>query len=255
MHQPNEMKALNDKLADLQNLFKVGEKIIPSIQKLIEFMVEIVPLLSNINSSIEETNSKIPKASDHIYDVTSATEIATTEILDKVDEIFNEVTVAEETYNYFSERYIKMQVIIEKLKVVVSDNPEAVQLVEQIIELNGHEENNSKIQGAIEKVKQYLQEITITLQVQDITAQQLSSVNHLITSVQKRLSSLIVDISGEGLKVTEKANEVIIPTTDNFDPNASFNRDGQAQQLANELVVNNQTSQDEIDKLFGNNGN
>jgi chemotaxis regulatin CheY-phosphate phosphatase CheZ len=254
MHKTNEMKQLNEKLGDLQNLFKVGEKIIPSIQKLIEFMVEIVPLLSNINSSIEESTSKIPKASDHIYDVTSATEIATTEILDKVDEINNEVIIAEETYNHFADHYEKMHQLLVKLKGAVTGNSEAEEILNQIFELNGHSENNTKIKGAIEKVKQYLQEITITLQVQDITAQQLSSVNHLITSVQKKLSSLILDLSGDGVKVAGANNNIIVPSTDNFDPNASFNRDGEAQELADELV-HTITSQEEIDKLFGNNGN
>ncbi len=253
MHHPTEMKKLNNKLSDLQDLFKVGEKIIPSIQKLIDFMVEIVPLLSNINDSIAESTSKIPKASDHIYDVTSATEIATTEILDKVDEINNEVILAESAYLNFSERYEKMNELILELKEVVAENPEAVNIIDKIIELNGNREHSEKIKGAIDKVKQYLQEITITLQVQDITAQQLSSVNHLITSVQKKLSSLVMEISGDGVRLANNSEEVIVPSTENFDENASYVRNDNAQDLANELV-GNITSQEEIDKLFGNNG-
>ena len=79
-----DFEMLGVKLRELKALFSVGEKIIPSIQKLVDFINEMSPLLVHINNSIEESNSKIPKATDHIVDVTNATELATTEILDSV---------------------------------------------------------------------------------------------------------------------------------------------------------------------------
>ena len=85
MMSSENMSQLFAKLNDLKKVFTYGEKLIPVIQSLGEFMKETVPLLENINKSIAESTSKIPKASNQIQNVTSATEMATTEILDLVD--------------------------------------------------------------------------------------------------------------------------------------------------------------------------
>lgn len=256
MHKTEDMKSLNTKLDQLKSLFQVGEKIIPGIQNLIDFMVEIVPLLNNINTSIMESTNKIPKATGHLSDVTNATEIATTEILDKVDQITKEVELSEKTHNQFAERYQKMHSLIKKVEESVKDNPEAVALLEEIDDLNGNQEHIKSVKQSFSKINEYLQTITMTLQVQDITAQQLASVNHLILSVQKRLSSLIHDFSGGNVNVNilEQNKNIIIPSEDSFNPDASFTRSDNAQDLVDELI-NGKTTQEDIDKLFNANGN
>ena len=85
MMSAENMSQLFAKLNDLKKVFSYGERLIPVIHSLGEFMKETVPLLENINKSIAESTSKIPKASNQIQSVTSATELATTEILDLVD--------------------------------------------------------------------------------------------------------------------------------------------------------------------------
>lgn len=255
MQEQVEMQLLSTKLNDLKNLFKIGEKIIPGIQKLVDFMVEIVPLLNNINSSIEESNKKIPKASVQINDVTNANEIATTEILDKVDEITREVQLSEKAYIKFSSRYTKIHELIGQVKLVLGDNPEAEKLLKEIDELNGNKEYMDVLETSISRIKSHLEKITITLQVQDITAQQLSAVNHLIGSVQAKLSSLVVDLSNNevAVKVDGVTNTNKNPEILHFDPEASFTRTNNAQALVDELI-NNSASQHEIDKLFYKNG-
>jgi hypothetical protein len=60
------LSQLFSKLDDLKKVFTYGEKLIPVIQSLGEFMKETVPLLENINRSIAESTSKIPKATNQI---------------------------------------------------------------------------------------------------------------------------------------------------------------------------------------------
>ncbi|MBN1301158.1 MAG: protein phosphatase CheZ [Melioribacteraceae bacterium] len=256
MHQTEEMKQLNAKLNDLQSLFKLGEKIIPGIQKLIDFMVEIVPFLNVINSSIEESNKKIPKASHHLSDVTSATEIATTEILDRVDEIAQEVQQSENAFIYFKERYHKRLELLNKLKPLIENNREAVSIFSEIEELDNEAnatQTLKKIETSIAKIKKYLENITMTLQVQDITAQQLSAVNHLIVEVQQKLSSLVMDLTDGELKLRNMSGKTEAPDSSHFDPNAKYIREDNAQELVDNLIKSS-TSQEEIDKLFSNNG-
>ena len=250
MDYSSEMKNLNSKLSELKQLFRVGEKVIPGIQKLIEFMAEILPLLNNINFSIEESTKKIPKATHQLNDVTHATEIATTEILDKVDQINNEISGWEEFILNYNSKIRKRNELYEKLRNEISNNPTALELLneyENLFPLNGSQQY---FKDSIAKVREGLETITITLQVQDITAQQLSAVNHLI------ISGLIVDLSGEEVKLSSTSSEVEEQSDVNFDPNASFVPSGDKQNLVDELInrANDFSSQDEIDKLFKNNG-
>ena len=76
------MKEIFGKIDDLKSVFKIGERILPILQSLIDFMGEIIPLLENINTSISDSTNQMPKVSHQINNVTSATELATTEILD-----------------------------------------------------------------------------------------------------------------------------------------------------------------------------
>jgi len=256
MDYSTEMENLNSKLSELKQVFRIGEKVIPGIQKLIEFMAEILPLLNNINYSIEESTKKIPKATNQLNDVTHATEIATTEILDKVDQINSEISQWEEFIIKYNSKIRKRKEVYEKLMREIENNPTAVDLLneyENLFPLNGTQQY---FKDSIAKVRAGLETITITLQVQDITAQQLLAVNHLIISVQKRLSGLIVDLSGEEVKLVTSVEQIEQPTDVNFDPNASFTPSVDKQNMVDEIMsqANALSSQDEIDKLFNNNG-
>jgi chemotaxis regulatin CheY-phosphate phosphatase CheZ len=97
-------------------------------------------------------------------------------------------------------------------------------------------------------------QITLALQVQDITTQQLAAVNHLIESVNNKLSSLVDDIHKAEIK-EKKVDEIEVPDTAIFDPNARYDKDETRQQNVDDIIdeenrTNEIASQDEIDKLF-----
>ncbi len=252
MGKNKEMDHLGSKLDELKTLFSVGEKIIPGIQKLIDFIQEMAPLLVHINESIEESNSQIPKATDHISDVTSATELATTEILDLIDAIstnsFELVNVINETITKEDEA----KKILKELAELVSDNKKAQELIAKIETKISLGEEKENITGILDKIQMDATNIAIALQVQDITTQQLSAVNHLIISVQKRLSGLMYELDDDEIKKVDGSEEVVVPTDTNFDMNASFIKKQTSQDDIDKLVnSNNNASQDDIDKLFG----
>lgn len=251
MENVSNMSNLFDKLNDLKSLFFYGQKIIPIIQNLIDFMHETVPLLENINNSIAESASKIPKATNQITNVTSATELATTEILDIVDLISNEADKIEVNCNsILAEENAKTE-ILNKLKEKISGNFEAVELLDKYLGMNKSAQKLSKISEALGTIKNNAYNITLSLQVQDITAQQLAAVNHLIFSVQEKLSSLIYHLEETDVN-EEHLSNIDVPIDAAFDPNASYSKSSERQDIANELIKNssNKTSQDEIDKLF-----
>ena len=253
MGASKEMENLGSRLDELKSLFSVGEKIIPGIQKLIDFIQEMAPLLVHINQSIEESNSQIPKATDHISDVTNATELATTEILDLIDTISTNSFELAKILNKTLQKEEEGKELLKELAELVSDNEKAQELIVKIETKISVSEQKNHISGILDKIQVDATNIAIALQVQDITTQQLSAVNHLIISVQKRLTGLMYELSDDEIKpVDGSGNHIVVPTESNFDMNASFIKQQTSQDDIDKLINGaNNTSQDDIDKLFG----
>lgn len=217
MTPSNNLSEMVYKLNEMKSVFKYGEKLVQIIQSIVEFMNDTVPLLENINNSISESTLKIPKASKQLQKVSNATEIATTEILDTVDEIGSDLSIA----------LLKVNELQDKNSL-----PEYAELINILNNLN-------------EKVFR----ITMSLQVQDITAQQLATVNHLMDSVQDKLTGILSDFENvSGKEIVEESTEVV-----SFDPEASYTNKKNEQDQANQIIQSHYSSasQDEIDKLFG----
>lgn len=216
------MNKLFEKLDDLKSIFLYSEKLIPVIQKLIDFMRNTIPLLENINQSITETTNKIPTATNQIDSVTSATEMATTEILDTVDKILSEIASARANVDNLinSQNGFLNEEIKEKLSLVLV---------------------------SLDNINQHANNVTLSLQVQDITSQQLAAVNYLIQSVQARLSSLFQDLEDTNIGQMNKLTDKNI-----FNENARYQDTSQQQKEIDQIVTanNSPASQDEIDKLF-----
>jgi chemotaxis regulatin CheY-phosphate phosphatase CheZ len=247
MKKVNNMADLFAKLDDLKSVFRYGEKLIPIIQNIIEFMRETVPLLENINSSIEESTNKIPKATHQIINVTNATEVATTEILDLVDEISNNLCKAEKISEQILDQNNIRRKVWEKIKLMIFDEA----LISEYENIESDTQITSEQKDIFSKIKEEIYRITLSLQVQDITAQQLAAVNHLIESVNTKLSSLITDFQYADIKEpTDTFLDKVAGAT--FDPNARYHDKKDAQDIADSLVNSHfeKTSQAEIDKLF-----
>jgi len=249
-----------DKLVELKNVFSLGEKIVPMIQSLTTFMEEIIPLLNNVNLSISESNQKMPIAKNQIENVTAATELATTEILDTIDsagQILEEIsgvgTQLEEFSNKRNEKYKKLEKMLE-------NNAEAFTLVKELQKENNLSEKVELLNTKVNDLNDKNFQMTMSLQVQDITSQQLAAVNHLINQVHNKLELLIDDIDNS--KISNEINSIKISTNEKIDDrNLDFNskasfahddRQDKADKIVDDHKSNERTSQDEIDKLFGN---
>jgi chemotaxis regulatin CheY-phosphate phosphatase CheZ len=252
MKANTNMDDLLTKLDDLKNVFEYGKKIIPVVQQLIDFMHDIVPLLENINNSITESSHKIPRVKDHICDVTNATELATTEILDVVDLISNRIEDIEKSFKIADENEKKRYELYKELRVCVKDNDKAVEILDKIDILEAKELSFGGLLNSIIQIKEDVQRITISLQVQDITSQQLASVNHLIDSVKKKLDSLVMVLEKNEIDDFEKVTTVQNSKYSAFNPDARYGNSKENQDLADSLVneVSKKASQEEIDKLF-----
>lgn len=217
------MNKLFEKLDDLKTIFMYSEKLIPVIQKLIDFMRNTIPLLESINNSISETASKIPSAASQISSVTTATEMATTEILDTIDKIMSEINTAKSSVD----------------ELVNYNNGAASE---------DFKEKLNSISTSLDNIFLYANNVTISLQVQDITAQQLAAVNYLIQSVQEKLGILFKDLEDSNISDIKMIDKNV------FNENARYqdttNQQKEIDQLVKSSSNSTSTSQNEIDKLF-----
>jgi hypothetical protein len=76
----------------------------------------------------------------------------------------------------------------------------------------------------------------ISSQVQDITAQQIASVNHLIESVQGKLSTLLGQLDADNLPELTDAQKIAIKKVA-FDPNAVYTKAGERQHIADDILA------------------
>lgn len=250
MNSDTVMTRLFEKLNDLKAIFMYSEKLIPVIQSLIDFMRDTIPLLENINHSITESAAKIPKVTHQINNVTNATELATNEILDLIDKVLNETNNSESMLERLLELEREKAELIREV-AMESISPRAAELLQKYDEKYDNSARIEVLLGVIKNIKEYANSITISLQVQDITAQQLAAVNHLIDSVQKKLGSLINDLEKTQLK---SGDELSIPFEESmtFDPNARYQNSHSSQKVVDDVVTRkiNSSTQEEIDKLF-----
>ena len=251
MKQVSNMSDLFERLNDLKVVFRYGQKLIPIIQSIIDFMKETVPLLEDINTSIADSTSKIPKAKDQITNVSSATELATTEILDIADSISIDLDKIEKELKLLQENETKKKELWVKIKDLLKDNDGSGQLVEEYEQLDNSIAVMANFQKVFDKIKNDVYNITLSLQVQDITSQQLAAVNHLIESVRQRLSSLVMHLDETELSNMELV-KIDSPDNSTFNPEAVYTKSQEKQDMADSLVNSNSSkaSQDEIDKLF-----
>lgn len=249
MNNPTNMAELFTKLNDLKSVFKYGERLIPVIQSLVDFMRDTVPLLEKINTSIAESTNKIPKATNQINNVTSATELATTEILDLVDTISNDVTRIEKVLLELAARENEKTELRDKIMADIASLNGTGELLNRYFELTDTSAVMQPVMGLFGKIKDDAYNITMSLQVQDITSQQLAAVNHLIESVEDKLASLLFNFQESNLKTAE-VPEYESSRDAAFNPDARYTKSGDQQQIADSLLKSVSVAQDEIDKLF-----
>lgn len=252
MNGQSNLARVFEKLSDLKSVFSYGQKIIPILQNLIDFMNETVPILQNVNDSISESANQMPKAQHHIKDVSNATELVTTEILDKVDISSGIITEIEKSIDTRLELENKRSEVFGKIKSLLNGSADSKNLITEYNRLSKELDDEKPVIRNLKKINDNLFEITLALQVQDITAQQLAAVNHLISAVQEKLASLMTDLGNSDINEELKSYEIDAPRDASFNPNAKYIHPLNDEKKGNSKFdeAKKITSQDEIDKLF-----
>jgi chemotaxis regulatin CheY-phosphate phosphatase CheZ len=187
-----------------ENVEGTTESVITALQK-------VIVLLDRIKNAIEESSKKIPNASVQLNTVTQATELATVEILDVLDVMGTKIHILENGMKEFDQ-------------IGISEK--------QVLMLTG-------IKQTLAELKENTSNITVALQVQDITAQKIGAANHLIESVRKELLNELnfFETAKQKADNARRQAEVEIDGPRAFDVNASYMKTPEHQSKIDEVVT------------------
>ncbi|MEM9665337.1 MAG: protein phosphatase CheZ [Bacteroidota bacterium] len=263
------------KINELRAVFVLGQRAVPFLEEVFQFLKEIAPLFDDISASIQESTGKMPHAKSQLESVTQATEVATTEIMDRVDTSTAELGRTKKEVLRMAEQVEALRradaQVIRILRRELADQPRVLARLELL-----HEEKKSlrldlshTLEAQVDVLKTLrnsMNSIMMSLQVQDITTQQISAVNHLIESVRERMATLNQRL---GIPQPGAANDNVygygVHSRVDFDPNARYSHSHSAsrQEQADQLISSfdgqgapapapsEAASADDIDALFG----
>jgi chemotaxis regulatin CheY-phosphate phosphatase CheZ len=206
---------------------------------LLNVLKEIMPLLDEIKNTVENTSSNIPKASQQLSTVTQATENATMEILDVVDDMGRRIEKVERKLKEHENDLALSSTLVNRIAASV-DGFDAEQkktfahLHQDLRQLTGHSVKYESIGGLRQEladVRGLSMNIAMSLQVQDITSQQIEGGRHLIESVRTQLANAVGRFDGKELE------EPIVEVTKSFDSEAIYSRDGSRQDDADSIIA------------------
>jgi len=281
----SDIGVLLKKAEELKALFVLGQRVIPFLEEIFMFVNEIQPLLDDINQSIEENIKKMPNVSKQLSKVTEATEMATTEIMDIVDGVVYKTDIILKNVKEMSGcTDLSKNTPLSILKLIydaIQNNedfsslePKLKDAIDQIRKQSSKDHN--KLVDETEKLVQSIQTdssaIMMSLQVQDITSQQIAAVNHLLITIQNKLESILQKFQETEISdivrsdgYDERTNVSKLHRNIAFDPEAvdSYTRKDFRQDEVDQMMSDHQnsneendsdmslpTTQDDIDALF-----
>ena len=201
-----EVSRLVNSFKAIKGYFDTTKKYMPQIAKLVVFIEDVIPLLDAIHDDIHQSTSLIPKATAKLDKVTSATEMAATEVMDIVDNVIE-----------------KLNAITEKVETIEEHSSDPDQVKKAAAD----------IRSKVDASQDDLFSIMNALQFQDITTQQINAINHTIDSVQIKLGELLRGFEEDGFELAKVRNFA-------FDPDAEFDfeRSSESQKVADEMIEN-----------------
>jgi len=212
--QERDIQGILQKVEELKAVFSFGVRFLPFLEDLLVFVQEMAPMLNEMNQSIQDSSSKMPKAVQQLDKVTSATELATNEILDKVDSMLGRLEQVNTNFNIVRERLSAEQTALtgiagaieellalpgvrETLNRMFEDEKarqkgvEIKTIVDEFLAGKIGDDLSQNVESLLQDIQTDAYDIMYALQVQDITTQQIEGAHAMLRSIQERLNHLI----------------------------------------------------------------
>ncbi len=202
------------RIEGIRDSMEFNEELFPIVSDLFHFLKDMIPLLMEANVSIKEGTDHLPTAQDNLHQVTETTELATNEVLDKVENISQS---------------------LEKVKEMVLEGRDAKEQINKLDEIIN--ESN---------------EIVFAFQFQDITTQQLEHTHRILNAVYNKFGNLFSSFE-KMRKNSDLGSDVALAIENEFEKErlaVMNNGDDFRKHTEDKMHHNTGFSQADIDKFF-----
>ncbi len=210
------------------------------MKDVLQLLREIVPLLESVRRSIQESTKHIPNASEQLSKVSKATESATVEILDVIDDLSAQFSKAQEHIQKFQQELTTLHtnlfnnIAVVKARVSDSETLSAIETIEHLVQSYNPDPFFTKLLSLLDSSKQQYTSIAMALQVQDITNQQLVGISQIIDTVYQYLSTALIKfdhgVDDPNVVNLGEPKDIIV------DINAQYTKSPERQMTADEIV-------------------
>ena len=236
--KPEELNIIVRKVEELRALMVFTQRTIPFLEDVFAFVKDIVPLLDVLKSSVETTSEKLPHASKQLDKVTTATELASTEIMNIVDGMYPKVDRMRARQEQRKAAVVAVRASMQRLCELTAGTPAAKEAHTICAGVATQMEALMPTEEAVHEVESIQADCTnimIALQVQDITAQQIAAVNKLMQSVDEGLNRLLKHFSKssaepQASRYKHRRLDIV------FDSSAEFDASGDRQRAADAVM-------------------
>lgn len=249
-------EVLSKKAEELRAIFILGQRLTPFLEDIFGFVHDIKPLLDDINLSVEENMHKMQNASRQLSKVTEANETATTEIINIVDDLVSKSGIISSNMEQLDKlNSIKYDTALNALEVIYKAVTEKKDVNKYVPQLSDAIDKMKTMEGIeykelFDSTRELLNSITndsnsimMSLQIQDITSQQIAAVNYLLDTMRDKLGNILMKFKPSNISSLvskEKADDKTVISVMHR-PIAFSPEDGDATYF----------SQEDIDDLFG----
>jgi hypothetical protein len=137
---------------ELRTSLRFSDEILPIMSDMFLFIKDIIPIMLEANAFMKDSSNEIPVATENINKISKTTELATNEVLDKVDQIV-----------------VKLEEVQEEIRA----NQPQTEVLEKL-----------------ESIKTSASNLVYAFQFQDITTQQLEHVNRILQALYEKFITL-----------------------------------------------------------------
>lgn len=212
------------------------------MNQLVETLKSLMPVLDEIKNAVEHSTNKIPKASEQLTTVTQATESATIEILNFLDDMGQRIEAIEARLKHFQQELRRDDALRSKVHALLMDLSAPtykryavrhyIDEIRPLLEQPSYSEQVELLCAQLADVRAITMNIAMALQVQDITSQQIDSVRHLIDNVRVQLSNVVGQYNGNEPVMQDKSL-----AQKAFDSQAVYSHDTSRQADADSIVA------------------
>ena len=198
-------EVLSKKAEELRAIFILGQRLTPFLEDIFGFVHDIKPLLDDINLSVAENMNKMQNASRQLSKVTEANETATTEIINVIDDLISKSGIISSNMEQLNKLNLtKHDTALNALEVIYKAITEKKDVNKYLPQLSDAIDKLKTMEGSeykelfdstgalLNSINNDSNSIMMSLQIQDITSQQIAAVNYLLETIRDKLANILM---------------------------------------------------------------